>query len=309
MRRYSSHGPGNGEDGTARDPSPSHRRHGGWVSVLYRDAGDDGLLAWSRRSRVMAMSDSDDAAGRQSGSRCRRVEAPTTRLELRRCPQLRAGVDIGGTFTDIVLLGDDGERYTKKVSSTVDDYARAIVDGLAALLDEIGADAAASSSCCTARRSPRTRSSSTRAPRPASSPPRASATSSKSAICGCRGSTTCRGPSRRRWSSGGCGSRSTSGSMPQGGIDRPLDEASVERAVAVSGRRRGSRRSRSACCTPTSTRRMSSGSRRSPPRLAPGVDPVHQRRGAAGHQRIRAQLDDGHQRLCPADRRALPRTG
>jgi N-methylhydantoinase A len=52
----------------------------------------------------------------------------------------RAGVDIGGTFTDIVLLGDDGSRYTKKVSSTVDDYARAIVDGLAALLGEIGAE-------------------------------------------------------------------------------------------------------------------------------------------------------------------------
>jgi N-methylhydantoinase A len=51
----------------------------------------------------------------------------------------RAGVDIGGTFTDIVLLGDDGSRYTKKVSSTVDDYARAIVEGLAALLQEIGA--------------------------------------------------------------------------------------------------------------------------------------------------------------------------
>jgi N-methylhydantoinase A len=53
----------------------------------------------------------------------------------------RAGVDIGGTFTDIVLLGDNGSRYTKKVSSTVDDYARAIVDGLAALLQEIGAEA------------------------------------------------------------------------------------------------------------------------------------------------------------------------
>jgi N-methylhydantoinase A len=50
----------------------------------------------------------------------------------------RAGVDIGGTFTDIVLLGEDGERYTKKVSSTVDDYARAIVDGLSELLAEIG---------------------------------------------------------------------------------------------------------------------------------------------------------------------------
>src|SRR5437764_10574774 len=53
----------------------------------------------------------------------------------------RAGVDIGGTFTDIVLLGGDGSRFTKKVSSTVDDYARAIVDGLAALLAEIGGEA------------------------------------------------------------------------------------------------------------------------------------------------------------------------
>src|SRR5438067_8509478 len=53
----------------------------------------------------------------------------------------RAGVDIGGTFTDIVLLGEDGARYTKKVSSTVYDYARAIVDGLAALLREVGAEA------------------------------------------------------------------------------------------------------------------------------------------------------------------------
>ncbi|HEX5319261.1 MAG TPA: hydantoinase/oxoprolinase family protein [Stellaceae bacterium] len=53
-------------------------------------------------------------------------------------PQFRVGVDIGGTFTDIVVLGEGGERYTRKVSSTVDDYARAIVDGLAGLLGEIG---------------------------------------------------------------------------------------------------------------------------------------------------------------------------
>jgi N-methylhydantoinase A len=57
-----------------------------------------------------------------------------------RMKSFRAGVDIGGTFTDIVLLGDDGSRFTKKVSSTVDDYARAIVDGLAALLGEIAAE-------------------------------------------------------------------------------------------------------------------------------------------------------------------------
>ena len=51
---------------------------------------------------------------------------------------LRIGVDIGGTFTDIVLLGSDGSIHTKKVSSSVDDYARAIVDGLAELFAEIG---------------------------------------------------------------------------------------------------------------------------------------------------------------------------
>ena len=50
----------------------------------------------------------------------------------------RVGVDIGGTFTDIVFLGDNGERITKKVSSTVGDYAKAIVDGLAQVMDECG---------------------------------------------------------------------------------------------------------------------------------------------------------------------------
>src|SRR5438874_6642217 len=55
----------------------------------------------------------------------------------------RAGVDIGGTFTDIVLLGDRGERYTRQVSSTVDDYARAITEGLSQLLAEIDGEARA----------------------------------------------------------------------------------------------------------------------------------------------------------------------
>ena len=52
--------------------------------------------------------------------------------------RFRVGVDIGGTFTDIVLLDADGRIHTKKVSSSVDDYARAIVDGLAALFGETG---------------------------------------------------------------------------------------------------------------------------------------------------------------------------
>jgi len=51
---------------------------------------------------------------------------------------LRVGADIGGTFTDIVVLGSDGSIHTKKVSSSVGDYARAIVDGLAELFAETG---------------------------------------------------------------------------------------------------------------------------------------------------------------------------
>lgn len=52
----------------------------------------------------------------------------------------RLGVDIGGTFTDIVLLGDDGSVRTKKVLSTPDDYARAVVAGATALLSECRVD-------------------------------------------------------------------------------------------------------------------------------------------------------------------------
>jgi N-methylhydantoinase A len=43
--------------------------------------------------------------------------------------------DIGGTFTDIALIGPDGVLRTRKVASTPDDYGRAIVHGIVALLD------------------------------------------------------------------------------------------------------------------------------------------------------------------------------
>jgi N-methylhydantoinase A len=55
----------------------------------------------------------------------------------------RAGVDIGGTFTDIVLLGSDGTIHTKKISSSVDNYAQAIVEGLSEVFAETGIDGAA----------------------------------------------------------------------------------------------------------------------------------------------------------------------
>src|SRR5215468_5270393 len=55
----------------------------------------------------------------------------------------RVGVDIGGTFTDIVLLGSDGAIHTRKISSSVANYAEAIVDGLAEVFRETGLTGAA----------------------------------------------------------------------------------------------------------------------------------------------------------------------
>jgi N-methylhydantoinase A len=52
---------------------------------------------------------------------------------------LRVGVDIGGTFTDIVLRLPDGALRISKVSSTPDDPGLAVVNGLAALLRAAGA--------------------------------------------------------------------------------------------------------------------------------------------------------------------------
>jgi N-methylhydantoinase A len=50
----------------------------------------------------------------------------------------RLGVDIGGTFTDVVLLGSDGTMHTRKVLSTPDDYARGVIEGAVSVLEGAG---------------------------------------------------------------------------------------------------------------------------------------------------------------------------
>ena len=47
---------------------------------------------------------------------------------------LRIGIDIGGTFTDLVAIAADGRVLTHKTVSTPDDYGEGIIDGLRALL-------------------------------------------------------------------------------------------------------------------------------------------------------------------------------
>jgi N-methylhydantoinase A len=50
----------------------------------------------------------------------------------------RLGVDVGGTFTDLVLLTSDGCLVTRKVLSTSGNYAEAIFTGIADVLQEAG---------------------------------------------------------------------------------------------------------------------------------------------------------------------------
>ncbi len=55
----------------------------------------------------------------------------------RRAPgDCRVGVDIGGTFTDVILLSAGGEVWPVKVLSTPDDYSRAVLDGLERIIQE-----------------------------------------------------------------------------------------------------------------------------------------------------------------------------
>lgn len=53
----------------------------------------------------------------------------------------RLGVDIGGTFTDVVMMADDGTIFSKKVLSTPQDYSQGIENGVSALIAELGIDA------------------------------------------------------------------------------------------------------------------------------------------------------------------------
>ncbi|MGH7825702.1 MAG: hydantoinase/oxoprolinase family protein, partial [Candidatus Binatia bacterium] len=45
--------------------------------------------------------------------------------------QYLIGVDTGGTFTDVVVLGDGGKVWTAKASTTPDDFSRGVMDAVA----------------------------------------------------------------------------------------------------------------------------------------------------------------------------------
>ena len=50
----------------------------------------------------------------------------------------RIAADVGGTFTDIALIENNGSVSTKKVLSTPNDYSIAVIDGVTQLMTEMG---------------------------------------------------------------------------------------------------------------------------------------------------------------------------
>jgi N-methylhydantoinase A len=60
-------------------------------------------------------------------------------LDLQQDKRHRVGIDIGGTFTDLVLIDDaTGERAVGKVLTTPEDPSEAVEEGLVELLDREG---------------------------------------------------------------------------------------------------------------------------------------------------------------------------
>ena len=67
---------------------------------------------------------------------CSMANAPSAKVFAAGQVRIRIAADIGGTFTDIMVLGRDGRLTTKKLPSTPGDYADGVVIGILELLGE-----------------------------------------------------------------------------------------------------------------------------------------------------------------------------
>src|SRR6478609_4825330 len=50
----------------------------------------------------------------------------------------RVGIDVGGTFTDIICVTEAGEVVLDKTPTTVDDQSRGVMNGLGQLAERVG---------------------------------------------------------------------------------------------------------------------------------------------------------------------------
>ena len=74
----------------------------------------------------------------------------------------RVGVDVGGTFTDLICVTPAGEVVLDKTPTTLDDQSRGVMNGLGQLAERFGSRVAdvlraSSTSSCTAPPPPTTR--------------------------------------------------------------------------------------------------------------------------------------------------------
>ena len=214
----------------------------------------------------------------------------------------RIGIDVGGTFTDLVAIDDGGATTLAKVPSTPEDPSLGVLDGLAQLAERARPRPRARcwrrpTASCTARRSRPTRCSSARAPGRAADH---------------------RGPSRRHRDARGAQGRplqsahaaaraaGAAPAAPRGAradARRRPDRDAARPGLARRARSRccsasRSRRSRSATCTPGATRATSAPPARRCSRALPGAYVSLSSRGPAADQGVRAGLDDDRQRLC-----------
>ena len=201
-----------------------------------------------------------------------------------------------------------GAGYSAKILTTPEAPERAVIDAIAR-----GAARSRRSrrpicrSSSTARRWRPTRSSSARAPGPRWSPPRGSATRSRSGTRTASSNTTSISTCRRRWCRAGCALPCRSASTRAAGSScRSTRQAVDALADRLAAARRRERRDR------LSAQLHQPGARaahraRSSPRGCPASASRLSSRGVARDARIRALLDGLRQRLCPADDRALSR--
>ncbi len=54
---------------------------------------------------------------------------------LRLPEESRIGVDVGGTFTDVVVTSRSGDIYTYKLLSTPQDFSEGVIEGIREIID------------------------------------------------------------------------------------------------------------------------------------------------------------------------------
>ena len=142
---------------------------------------------------------------------------------------MRIAVDIGGTFTDLVAVDDDGQVYRSKSLTTPDDLARGIEDCLSdAKIDVAGASFFVHGSTVTINAVLERKGADGSRSRP-----KAFATCMRSAAATVPKVITYSSTGPCRWCRGICGSRSMNAFMPRAKFSKPLDESSATETIAA----------------------------------------------------------------------------